>query len=325
MYLAEIHGKLSRENENKEDILTSNVFSFFKYTDRSVFLYRFLSSIGLDITVVDAINAEFNFWPSFDDYTEPDLVIIVGDYYLLIEAKYTSGFGKETEFKEHQLIREINGGQLEANNLEKSLKIIAVTEDYYKPDELARVVPKKFLPNLIWLNWQSIAFFINHTLESDHKKISLETYLLANDLYRLLLKKNLRNFEGIKALEIGKSLLAPPEQVFFSASTASYRGDFIGFLATLISKQLLKNAPRRIFFAAGTATFRGDFIGFLDMFQQDQNLKRVPGIIFFTVPNLKRFSSIASGSVLKSSGGIIFFHGGSHEQKRNHRPDKDSL
>jgi hypothetical protein len=29
MYLAEIHGKLSAENENKEDILTSNVFSFF--------------------------------------------------------------------------------------------------------------------------------------------------------------------------------------------------------------------------------------------------------------------------------------------------------
>ena len=34
MYLAEIHGKLSMENENKEDILTSNVFSFFKYANR---------------------------------------------------------------------------------------------------------------------------------------------------------------------------------------------------------------------------------------------------------------------------------------------------
>ena len=28
MYLAEIRGKLSKDNENREDILTSNVFSF---------------------------------------------------------------------------------------------------------------------------------------------------------------------------------------------------------------------------------------------------------------------------------------------------------
>jgi len=38
MYLAEICGKLSSKVEGIEDILTSNVFSFFKYSKRTIFL-----------------------------------------------------------------------------------------------------------------------------------------------------------------------------------------------------------------------------------------------------------------------------------------------
>jgi hypothetical protein len=38
MYIAELKGKLSLTDERKEDILTSNVFSFFKYSTRKVFL-----------------------------------------------------------------------------------------------------------------------------------------------------------------------------------------------------------------------------------------------------------------------------------------------
>ena len=55
MYLAEIHGKLSRQNENMEDILTSNVFSFFKYTARQIFLFAFLQELRLDVTPEDAL------------------------------------------------------------------------------------------------------------------------------------------------------------------------------------------------------------------------------------------------------------------------------
>src|SRR5271157_4611599 len=119
MYLAEIHGKLSRQTENQEDILTSNVFSFFKYSDRKNFLYGFVQSLGLGISINDALNAEFLFWPRYEDNTEPDLVIIMGDFYLLVEAKYHSGFGQETQSKEHQLVREIEGGIIESKKLEK--------------------------------------------------------------------------------------------------------------------------------------------------------------------------------------------------------------
>ena len=51
MYLAEIHGKLSRKQENQEDILTSNVFSFFKYAPRNIFLSAFIQNLGLNVSL----------------------------------------------------------------------------------------------------------------------------------------------------------------------------------------------------------------------------------------------------------------------------------
>jgi hypothetical protein len=314
MYLAEIHGKLSRENENKEDILTSNVFSFFKYTDRSIFLYRFLDSLGLDLSIQDAIDAEFSFWPTFDDHTEPDLVIIVGNYYLLVEAKYLSGFGEETENTKHQLVREIQGGMYESIGLDKSFRIIAVTADYCKPPDIDKEIPPEFHRYFQWINWQKIAFFINQTLESS-PALSAEMRLLADDLYRLLLKKNLRQFEGVKALMDSKMLSHPFEQVFFEASTASYRGDFIGFLHAFESDLLLKRPPSRIFFAAATATFRGDFIGFTQALHADPQcrLKMSPTIIFFSTNSQKQFFSFEGGNKLKAPEERIFFNGGTNE------------
>jgi len=119
MYLAELRGKLSDRIEKKEDILTSNVFSFFKYANRKAYLKSFLQNNGYRVSVEDSQNAQFIFWPNYDDRTEPDVVLIVGEHYILVEAKYRSDFGEETEFNRAQLIREIEGGQLEAKNLGK--------------------------------------------------------------------------------------------------------------------------------------------------------------------------------------------------------------
>lgn len=69
MYVAELRGKLSRRLESQEDILTSNVFSFFKYANRQVFLKRFLAELGIQVSDEDAENAEFAFWPRYADGT----------------------------------------------------------------------------------------------------------------------------------------------------------------------------------------------------------------------------------------------------------------
>ena len=110
MYQAELNGKLPSEICRMEEILTSNVFSFFKYSNRSIFLKKFLEKLGLNITNKVAYSSEFLFWLILSKNTEPDLVIIVGDWYLLIEAKFNSDFGEETLTRASQLDRELDEG-----------------------------------------------------------------------------------------------------------------------------------------------------------------------------------------------------------------------
>ena len=161
MYLAELHGKLSKSVEHQEDILTSNVFSFFKYSRREFFLKNYLKGLlGIQFTVDELKNAEFIFWSTYNDNTEPDLIIIVGKYYLLFEAKYHSDFGKESQTKKNQISREIEGGCLEARRLNKKFIYVAITADSIYRKE-------KFPPSLlnipeifIWTNWQAISSLI---------------------------------------------------------------------------------------------------------------------------------------------------------------------
>ncbi len=247
MYLAELHGKLSRDNENKEDILTSNVFSFFKYANREIFLFEFIKLLGLKISSNDAINAEFRFWPTFEDNTEPDLVMIIGKYYLLFEAKYHSGFGKETQDQQHQIVREIKGGKFKSQNLEKVFKIIAVTAHYSDVPEIKRDIPKEYLENLKWTNWQTIALLIYQQIEKN-PTLSVETKVFATDLYELLVRKKLRNFEGVKVFSIYPAgLRTKSDNIFFEAKTASYRGAFLGFTATMPDLRLIRFPSTAIF------------------------------------------------------------------------------
>jgi hypothetical protein len=280
MYLAEIHGKLSRDNENREDILTSNVFSFFKYASRKHFLYPFIQSLGVDITPADAMDAEFRFWPTYEDGTEPDIVLLIGDYYLLFEAKYLSGFGEETARHKNQLAREFKGGDFEAMALGKQFLIFALTGDFYEKREIRRYIPGEFLSQFRWLNWQSIALFLYQVLESS-QDLSCETRLFAGDLYQLFLKKKLRAYEGPRILLRASKLSQHEGEIFFNASTASFRGDFIGFPQALEVEGTLHEAHQRIFFTAATAGFRGDFIGFSEALGAAGRLQFSTGILFF--------------------------------------------
>jgi len=166
MIIAELNGKIPSKLDDKEDILTSNVFSFFKYSNRQIFK-DYLSKLGIDITLQESENAEFIFWPSYEDGTEPDLVIICGKYYLLFEAKLYSDFSPKTKSIASQIEREISMGRMTADNLNKEFVYIAITAEYYKDR-------KKYLKYeteelfFIWTNWQFIASFIENKLESEN-------------------------------------------------------------------------------------------------------------------------------------------------------------
>lgn len=231
MYLAELHGKLSPKIERMEDILTSNVFSFFKYSTRKIFLKGYLNNLGFDISNQESNEAVFIFWPRFEENTEPDLVLIVGNYYLLIEAKYFSGFAKESKKTKAQLLREIDGGKLEAKNYGKDFWLIAITADHYYKKEKFKIIPTDFIDHFKWTNWQSVSSFLYDILQS---KIQIKNHerSFALDLYNLLDKKNLRDFQGLNNL-YNKDVLKNYTFIFFEARTAKFRGDFIGFMQSL--------------------------------------------------------------------------------------------
>ena len=244
MYLAELHGKLSKSVEHQEDILTSNVFSFFKYSRRDIFLKNYLKRLlGKQFTIDELLNAEFIFWPTYNDNTEPDLIIIVGNYYLLFEAKYHSDFGKRSLTKKDQISREIEGGCLEARRLNKKFIYVAITADsiYRKekfPPSLLNM-PEKF----IWTNWQAISSLIEQLIY-DNGELEKHEYFHALDLYELLDKKNLRSFAGYNL----KGKFKHYDQIFFDVDSSKYRGSFIGFVDSLSTVKLIGTVPSTIYY-----------------------------------------------------------------------------
>ena len=227
MIIAELNGKIPSKLNDKEDILTSNVFSFFKYSDRQLFK-EYLSKLGIEVTLKESENAEFIFWPSYEDGTEPDLVVICGEYYLLFEAKLYSDFSPETTTVASQIEREISMGKMTSENINKEFIYVAITDEYYKDRKKYLEYEKRDF-KFIWTNWQFISRFIDERLESESIKQNRE---FANDLFSLLVKKRLRSFEGLTNIEI-KNKFGLDNAIFYNLNTSKFKGEFTGFIENL--------------------------------------------------------------------------------------------
>jgi hypothetical protein len=234
MIIAELQGKIPSKLEDKEDILTSHVFSFLKYSNRQL-LKDYLSLLELDVTLEEARNAEFNFWIKYDDRTEPDLVIVCGKYYILFEAKLYSDFSPETLKYDAQIIREIKMGKQAAENEGKDFVYIAITAEYYKvKTKYSDYEGHDFV--FKWTNWQAFTSFIeNKLIENDiiHDKE------FASDLYSLLVKKRLRSYKGISSIKaIGH--LQYRKSIFYDLDSSKFKGEFTGFVENLRNYQQIK-------------------------------------------------------------------------------------
>ncbi len=246
MYLAELHGKLSLKTERMEDILTSNVFSFFKYSNREIFLKKYLNSIGFNISTKDAKEAKFIFWPRYEENTEPDLVIMVGKYYILIEAKYFSDFSLGNKDIKSQIEREIENGSRDAENYGLKFHFVAITADYFYKEDKFAVIPKEFVSNFKWTSWQKVTSFLEETIGS-HNSLSSWEGNFASDLFKLLDRKNLRAFHGINNLSRENVKLKSYDSIFLETKTVMFRGDFIGFLESLSVDERLVPIERVFF------------------------------------------------------------------------------
>ena len=228
MIIAELNGKIPSKLEDKEDILTSNVFSFFKYSNRQL-LKEYLCQLGLDISLTDSKSAEFIFWPSYDDGTEPDLIVICGEYYILFEAKLYSDFSPKTSTIDSQISREIKMGRLSAKNANKRFVYVAITAEYYKDKtKYSKYENKDF--QFIWTNWQTITNFIENSLTNNNNIQQDKEF--ASDLYSLLVKKRLRSFIGIINLKRQYNF-DYSKSVFYNIKSSKFKGEFSGYMENL--------------------------------------------------------------------------------------------
>jgi hypothetical protein len=248
MYQAELKGKLRPSASDREDLLTSNVFSFLKYSDRTVYLGEFLCRLAqLAIPAAELPTISFHFWPCLDDGTQPDVVIESETHYLLVEAKYHSGVAEEEGNPAGQLVRECDAGATEAMNRGKTFHLLLITDDSTPPGRLFSHIPPRHRERATWTNWQSVASLLLAQLET--AATAAPNYLFARDLYDLLDYKHLRGF--ITFARLAEIPAAPvTRQIFFAAETASFRGDFIGVAPALSILARVLAPPSMLFYTA---------------------------------------------------------------------------
>ena len=244
MYQAELHGKLSRTVAEAEDILTSNVFSFYMYSD-PVHLQRLLAAVRVFVTAEDARRAILDFWPTFADQTEPDVVIRVGRYYVLMEAKLHSGYGVDDESQDrHQLLRETRGGRAKADSLGLEFILLTVTDEPAPSQRIYSVLSGEDRDSWRWINWSSIAQLLETGPLMDR---------MGEDLVAVLRRKGLRRFNGFTG--VAARIMPPDEYFFFDGETARF-GRFAGFSSLLCGMPTLTSCVGRPLFTSALPTAR---------------------------------------------------------------------
>jgi hypothetical protein len=221
MFRAELHGKLPSEYRRREDILTSNVFGFLEAADRHLFLARYLRDyLGLEVTDAEANAAEFEFWPTYADGTEPDVVVSVGNWYILFEAKLYSDFGLDANDAErNQLRRELFEGRREASRRGLRFRLVTVTLESWRDVNRYPDIRPNDRAHWIWSNWQTV-----HALLDDVQVSKRGS--LGSQLHRILDNRGLRGFRGYAGIG---NVPSPPEVVFLSVSATRFPGFFRGY------------------------------------------------------------------------------------------------
>ena len=183
MIEALLKGKLSREQENMEDILTSNVFGLLRLLPPADGLLPFLrdaklldNSQPLELLADDA-EVDYDFWPRFDEADchpcEPDVVLRITNpgrtpHLVWVEAKYLSGKSSEESPDDDrpydQLAREWDNLVHAARREHAEPLLIYLTTDISLPEheiEASQRAYQRFrgadaLFACAWLSWRDL-------------------------------------------------------------------------------------------------------------------------------------------------------------------------
>ena len=220
MLEAQLHGKLTREQENLEDILTSNVFGSIKYVPFKKGLLPILRNTENDKgeyslnDFKDIKDVTYEFWSKMNEKEcigcEPDVLIRATDTFgkkiiILVEAKYLSEKSSEANEKygpNDQLAKEWNNllSLSERENQDDTILLYITAHTCYPENEIMESLddfknwePGKLSPNIIWISWRKVANLFSNN-KSDH--IDCNNPILT-DIARVLLKQGLKFYDGI--------------------------------------------------------------------------------------------------------------------------------
>jgi hypothetical protein len=219
MYLAAIHGKVPTQYAVMEDFVTSNVFGFLKYADRSAYLGPVLQGLGIEASARKLDEAEFEFWPSYDDGTEPDVVLRVAGWHILFEAKWLSGFGRATTATDAQVERELRGGILAASQEGRQFLFVAVTPDFHHEVDVRALVPPGVARSVRWLRWGDIAGIV----QKRQRQPNPPDDMLAQDFLAMMSRYDLMPFQGFGHLAATGTIDALPP-LFLRQSRFRFNG-----------------------------------------------------------------------------------------------------
>jgi hypothetical protein len=220
MLQAQLHGKLTRAEKDKEDLLTSNVFGSISYVPPQDGLIPLLSiaekrdlknlndsSFPLK-NIGKTIQQKYEFWPTLSEpgcnACEPDLLIeITNDenkqILILVEAKYKSGKSSEESPSDDkpydQLAREWDN-LVNIKNAELRY-LLYITADIVYPVEDIKASQKEYKNKrgnnieVLWISWRMLPGLFKN---SDHD--------ILKDVGQILRDQGLTFFEGFKIKKI---------------------------------------------------------------------------------------------------------------------------
>lgn len=213
MLQAVLRRKLTRAEEEMEDLLTSCTFGLMKYLPLQAALFPFLRSAlnPLSGTRLDRVLEKvtrvdrWEFWPSRAYPScfgcEPDAEIVLSSEHgdrvlLLIEAKYRSGkssFAAEAEERPNdQLAREYDNATFQAiADGAAYCAVVYVTADPVCPVDELRESANEYRakrgrdPQIFWTSWRSLPGILEgEILKDSGMATDLRSLLLAMDLTR---------------------------------------------------------------------------------------------------------------------------------------------
>lgn len=213
MLAAQLRNKLTRREEDLEDLLTSNVFGSIKYVPFVDGLIPLLSGIEdsneknpfKDLSQI--LRVDYSFWPYLKEKNcigcEPDVLISIeyetgAKTIFLVEAKYKSGKSSEAtddDDKPHdQLAREWDNLLVFAKEKNAKPYLLYVTADFGYPKEDIEEAQSEFEKkrgariDIVWISWRKLPI-IFHRNKTD----------ILEDLIEILRRQWLIFFEGISA------------------------------------------------------------------------------------------------------------------------------